>query len=984
MRKLLFALALTLFGLPLPAQLNPFLKKQDLEFSFIEFGVEDGLPNPGNFDMIIDQKGRIWASTFSGLVCYNGGDLQTYTQKDGLPFNQVLKLFEDSRGRIWMMGFEKKLYFMDDQGFHPYAFNQLIEDSISTKQLILGFSVESSGDVYLNFQLGTSLVKIDSSGRLTRLDTQNPIQSNVRLLESEGIIHPHIREEPKWLKKYPDHILEVNVSFSDGLGDPQVIPSTAKVQYNRLPRMECAIRLQDGRLLINTRRGLIGQLEDSGNVQMVHEDKETISLFQDSKGWVYEGTFASGVYIYGPSDLKTPMFHWFPNTGIAKILEDKEGGIWLATRDQGWKYCPNNTLINLDITNPNYPWQSGMDKWGNKYRQRPLKPEVYQIKPNGEQRKIAVLRGGAWTRVFISHDYSFVALIDADGVRIFDPETNVIRPGIDHRIRTNLKNQALSDSLLFFASSQGVVSVNRWGETSSFQMPVSIQCALVNSQGEWFVGNSTGLYRVCGQEAERIFPTDTTQNVRVYNIEGNGDTLFAATDEAGILVLTKDTLFQITEADGFPDNITLGINPVDQKRILAGSRKGIALVSPFEKQKVKALFNPNSGLLDMGTASGFIRRDTCILTGPQYTGIIAVADLPEHLPVLPPPHLSVAHQDSTFFQESTQLEPGQNELLFSFYNVSYQKELLYKYQLKGFDPRWYETENREIRYPNLPPGRYTFQVESRTIPGYWSGNIRSWSFEIATPFWATWWFRALGILCILAIGYWLARKWVQRERRRLQWKQRMIALKNEALRSQMNPHFTFNAMNSIQSFITGRENEKAANYLSSFARLIRMFLELSRSDAISLEQEISLLDQYLKLEEMRFPGQIQWSIECDPDLDKEFTFLPSLMVQPLVENAVLHGLQPLGKPGWIRIRFSSNGPDLLTCTVWDNGVGKSVAQSSVSKQSLALSIVKERLDTLHQSGWSLGSTQLLYAEEVEPWGKGTVAILNLPLVEDEE
>ncbi len=174
-----------------------------------------------------------------------------------------------------------------------------------------------------------------------------------------------------------------------------------------------------------------------------------------------------------------------------------------------------------------------------------------------------------------------------------------------------------------------------------------------------------------------------------------------------------------------------------------------------------------------------------------------------------------------------------------------------------------------------------------------------------------------------------------------------VLTEQKLLRSQMNPHFIYNSLNSIQSFISSNQSYEAEKYLAQFAKLIRGILENSRTDLISLEKEIEVLTLYLNLEQLRFENRFSYSIHVDDEIEQDFISIPPMLVQPFIENAILHGFKNKNK-GEINIHFNEK-EDFLICIIDDNGIGRGAASLSGSEKkhkSLATSITKERLDAL--------------------------------------
>jgi sensor histidine kinase YesM len=177
-------------------------------------------------------------------------------------------------------------------------------------------------------------------------------------------------------------------------------------------------------------------------------------------------------------------------------------------------------------------------------------------------------------------------------------------------------------------------------------------------------------------------------------------------------------------------------------------------------------------------------------------------------------------------------------------------------------------------------------------------------------------------------------------------KQKRLDLHLKSLQLQLSPHFIFNTLQSIQSYIFQQDPVEASDYLASFATLMRAILKASRQDAIILADEEELLNQYLLLEQKRFDDKFDFSIVLDGSLDKQLEMLPSLLLQPFIENAILHGIAGL-KDGWVKLIFRKK-QDVLYAHIIDNGIGRAAAQKMQKRthqgSATALKIMRERSD----------------------------------------
>ena len=195
------------------------------------------------------------------------------------------------------------------------------------------------------------------------------------------------------------------------------------------------------------------------------------------------------------------------------------------------------------------------------------------------------------------------------------------------------------------------------------------------------------------------------------------------------------------------------------------------------------------------------------------------------------------------------------------------------------------------------------------------------------------------------------------EIREIDFKHQMSELEIKALRAQINPHFLFNCMNSINRMILDGDNDNASLYLTKFSRLVRLILENTERSLVSLQNELALLESYIQLESLRFKGRIDYKIRIDDSVDPDSTYLPSMVLQPFVENAIWHGLMHKTgeEKGVIGITVREID-DRLYCVIEDNGVGRERARelqqrSVIKSKSMGMKITEERLRLLNKDQW---------------------------------
>ncbi len=281
----------------------------------------------------------------------------------------------------------------------------------------------------------------------------------------------------------------------------------------------------------------------------------------------------------------------------------------------------------------------------------------------------------------------------------------------------------------------------------------------------------------------------------------------------------------------------------------------------------------------------------------------------------------------------------------------------FAYQLEGFDKEMvFCGTNRIAGYTNIPPGNYVLHIIASNNDGVWNTEGLRINLSIVPPFWKTNLFRAM-MLTLLILGTYLLyyvriRKIKREEKLKSEINKQIAEARLTALSAQMNPHFIFNSLNSIQQFISDSEKENALKYLSKFSRLIRLVLQNASKNTTTIANEVAMLTFYLELEALRFSNKFSYHIAIDEDINRDSVEIPSMLLQPYVENAIVHGLLNKATNGNLQIRIRSSNNTLI-CTIEDNGIGREAAaaikgKKLLSHESLGIRMTEERMQMLER------------------------------------
>ncbi|MEM7660501.1 MAG: histidine kinase, partial [Bacteroidota bacterium] len=356
----------------------------------------------------------------------------------------------------------------------------------------------------------------------------------------------------------------------------------------------------------------------------------------------------------------------------------------------------------------------------------------------------------------------------------------------------------------------------------------------------------------------------------------------------------------------------------------------------------------------------------------------------------PAPSLQCAEtgaRNPAFFERLV-LEHEDNTLSFSFAAMDYSdptsNRFGYDLREKGNSPGK-RVENDFARFPNLPPGTYEFELFATNSEGRWAEKSKVLEIVIKPPFWQTWWFISLVFLVILAAVYSVYRNRLNRVRKEAAFNQQVAEMETAILRLQMNPHFLFNSLNSIRNHIQLQEYRTADKYLTKFSKLMRRVLNLAAEELISLEEEKEILRNYVEVEQIRFPDRFHFEFEIAEELDPYEILVPSMLLQPFVENAILHAFSGTSEKGLIRVDISAEQEGLLI-QIADNGIGRKKAEAGKGKQmhvSKATHITRDRLALLAEKHQQEASLEILDPMDHVGQSKGTSILLRLPLLTED-
>jgi ligand-binding sensor domain-containing protein len=326
-------------------------------------------------------------------------------------------------------------------------------------------------------------------------------------------------------------------------------------------------------------------------------------------------------------------------------------------------------------------------------------------------------------------------------------------------------------------------------------------------------------------------------------------------------------------------------------------------------------------------------------------------------------------------QKEMIMKPGQNRFSLDFSVMNYDGDNRYYYKLDGAMNDWQQNENGHLAFYNLSPGKYTLHVKG----GNQYGDLRTNEDEVTIVVQPYWWqtnlFKLSCLGVAIALTVFLIRRRIIHIRQEASFKQKIAETEMMALRSQMNPHFIFNSLNSIENFMMQNEKRLASSYLNKFARLIRTILDTSHYDLIPISKDMEALRLYVDLEQLRFNNKFCFKLHVDPSLLNGDYKAPALLIQPYVENAIVHGLAHSEKDSLELSVGAFLDGEYIHYTIQDNGIGRKLSsmynrQNKPHHKSVGLSITEERIYIFNQKHNANGGVMItdLFDEDNQPAG----------------
>lgn len=940
-------------------------------YSYVNYAVTDGLAGSTVYGMIRDKDGFLWFGTETGLSRYDGSHFKNFYVSDGLPDNEIIKLFVDSYNRVWIVPFKNSLAY-----YHNGKIHNRQNDSLLSRLTIHGEVLSVTEDVHGDLIIAElrAIDIISPAGKITTIDTYKGkpfslVQAGLNEKGEGQFILNQLTESP--LVTVEGDAL-VKTGSMEGVGENNFTSTYLGPEL----------------MIYEDRDQLVFQYKGESRAIRMPAPKGFLHISRIDDSSLTLNSYTA-TYLYDIRQ-RTIVDSFLPGQMTSGVLEDPEGGLWFSTLGNGI-----HRLVTRDVTRYSF-------------REGGMVFPIFSILRAGNTLYAGSDRFYLWSRRDGEKEFSYrkiddrfsrgriTTIEDLDGKEVIaGTDAGVFGVGVTDRRSRLLWHHGAVKGLQLIGDTTVLefsgIDVHRtrlkdatmlgiwWAGRSTCGCLLGDRC---------YIGTLTGLYAISPHNRS---DSEELLKDRISAVAAGPDgSLWAGTYGEGVVLLKHGKpARRFTVEDGLTSNICKCLY-VTGASLWVGTDKGLNKLVPADSGYSITPFNAVEGL---GSAT---------INAVYVTGGKVYAGTQDGMTVFPEDRvfrrsecrlritgLRISGNAWPLDTANFKLPYNDNDLQVDFAGISYQGggAIRYRYRLLGIDDRWGTTDQGFLHYPSLPSGDYELQILAMNPTGAISSALRL-PFSIDQPWWEWIWVRMLLALAIGGVIWLLFQRRVkiiqQKEAEKTWTVARMAELEQMALRSRMNPHFIFNSLNSIQLFVMEKDIRGANEYITHFSRLIRQTLDISARAEISIREEIQYLSTYLELEKRRFEEAFDYDIFVDAAIDRTTQMIPSMILQPYVENAILHGIAHReDRKGLISVSIRSDGRYLI-CTVEDNGVGRERAAQFKSREptpypSRAMEMTARRIDILNRTMKEPIDAVIEDVTKETGRGEGTRVIVRFPV-----
>ncbi len=904
-------------------------------------GSINGLASNNVYFSFQDREGYMWFGTDMGVSRFNGYEFENFNALNGMLGNEIFSIHQDRKDRIWFLSLNGELTYYLHGAFHNSKNDSLLSKFKSDKHWSSFLEDRTTGDIYIA-SISNGIYKLGTSDDLHFYEMKNQIFSLWQNSENEICFF----SASEGIMKFNGDKIELisALNFSESYVRTTFIDNALFIGYQKsVYKFTDSVRLfwntpdnaeiiwlssnEENKLIIGTRDGVKIEKEGNSSFDSNFQGRIVSSTFFDREGNYWVTTIGHGVFFSPSSEIKL-LSKEINNQQVTSVnFDSRTNSIWLGLVNG--KFCSMNSDSITFFKTPD----------GNQ--------QITSINSFDEG-------------IFISSK-EFFGIIKPENINFIEYLSNDILV-TDEWIY-------IGSNKLFKLDKQSIEYLIKHGHESKLieeellkynVLTNSINVLCKGKKSDVYIGTRNSLFIDENGVIKDLSKSNEFLSTAIYDLvyDSLRNYLYVGTFNHGVLVVEdKNVLFSLNVKHGLSSNNCQSLELDLNGHLWIGTSNGLDKIS-MEKGRPKVEnFSKKIGLADMKYTDIEVANDLIYLATDIGLIICPVSGINEKKV---PPTISLSGVSINGInrpdQDLTKLKYDENSLAFKFQGLGMRElgNLNYLYRLEGYQSNWKITKNRIVTYESLDPGNFNFQVKAVNGDGIES-EVANIAIVINPAFWRTSWFigSTVGVVILILIFIWrrktnnfkekyaLEKQIIAAELERLEFEKAYLEAEQKAGVLQMNPHFLFNSLNAIKGFYAEGKNNEGNQFLVKFSKLLRNILECN-TQFIPLEKEIEILTIYLELMRKRHDNFFNFKIE-NLVPTSETIEIPPMLLQPIVENAVIHGVSP-NKSGDILVTFKTEKNDLI-CSVFDNGVGFANSVKTLHN-SMGISSIKDRLDLL--------------------------------------
>jgi ligand-binding sensor domain-containing protein len=937
--------------------------------------------------LLLDHLGILWIGTPEGLYSLEEktGKFTRYANNPedsaSLSCDVVYKIYEDRQGVLWIATgspwgsrhfFNSSCGGLNKFNRQKGTFTQYKHDPHNPQSLInnqvRAILEDSKGNFWIGTQGDGLHIMNRRNGTFERLtyDPSNPKKLSRPPMKLQIIDHiPFIIEDAAgaiWIGTY----LQGLTRYDPGIKEITRFKSETRPNGFSDSTTWCAYRSRDGMLWISTEEGSLFRIDPlASKFSYIRLKDFTWSFFEDPPGTLWMGKRNNGLIKLDRRNANSPtVSNYFiargRNIGVNGICRADSGKYWVATFSGLYQFDPKSAVF--------------------------VKSSIIDKKHNKDLKAISVVNDLTNNDLYIT----------GIGFHVLNTRTNTLTDfWHDRRDTTSISGDtlivAVQDHLGNFWIGTKDAGINYFDKSKKkfihFLSDLTVYAAFVDATQTVWAGTERGLFKK--EKSADLFSqalpsTNDLANTPITALTGDNQGNVWAVWSAGIF----------------------RINAYKKEFAIYGKKFGISDIDWSTKSDA---IQASDGKIFLGSSNGyysFYPKDVInnvtpniILTGFKIDG--RSVNLDNNGPL------------NTPIEEIQQIILNHNQNIFSIdfaaIHFSDPENNIHQYMLEGYENAWRDVGvEKTAYYFNIPPGHYTFRIKANT--SYGTNSAKSVKIIVLPPWWQTWWayclYGLLAICTVWAFTSWrtgmlkkenvlLEEKVAVRTRELLTTQSQLIAEKEakliadfnqkfseselKALRAQMNPHFVFNILNTIESYALDNNKEAASLMIQKFSRLTRMVLENSMNQMVPIKNDLKALQLYIELEQMRYANKFFVKYNIDREMLEEDYFIPPMIIQPFVENAILHGLRNKPNNNGVLNVSARLHDSYIVVAVEDNGIGRTKSaqlkiNNPIQKKSIGINVTQDRIAIFN----NLNQTRKAKID-IHDLAEGTRVIIQLPI-----